>query len=315
MGWRTTLWNAKDASSEGGAWAAIPGARGKDLALMFGVRPQDVGSTRIVVMSFGFLFIFMAFNTIQTILSTVLQHFNGCMTGLKYDLGNASLMIMYLAACPSLYVVPSVIKHYGSVATLIISGLCYALYITSLVYVWEPTVLASSCVVGFGQAAIWVSQGVILTTNSDETSRGSDAGLFWGVYSCSGIVGPAIGFFVYQGVDARGFFLFAALCTLVGTCIFRGLATQRSDGSLRESAKSALCSFLTIADDEPAASETAEENLLAKSRADICRGAVWSSSCSSMLCSPQAPSTSSLPGGGLRRSPPGRRRNREYSSN
>uniref|UniRef100_A0A7S0TBD5 UNC93-like protein MFSD11 n=1 Tax=Chrysocystis fragilis TaxID=1411660 RepID=A0A7S0TBD5_9STRA len=230
--WPTRWGTAEDESST--KWSLkwerivdVHGARATDsFSWLAGVEDQDVGRVRIVLMATGFLFIFMAFNTTQTILSTVLQHFTGWMTGLSYDLGNASLMIMYLTACPSLCVVPSVIRRHGAVSTLMIGGLCYAVYITSLVFVWEPTVLASSCVVGFGQATIWVAQGVLLTSNSDESSRGRDAGLFWGIYSCSGIVGPAIGFVVYEGMNSRGFFLFATLFTLIGALFFQALKSR-----------------------------------------------------------------------------------------
>lgn len=192
-----------------------------------GTSPENEGSCRIVIMGWGFLFIFMAFNTTQTILSTVLQHYVGSVSHVEYDLGMASLMIIYVTTCPSLYAIPAVIRSLGAVVTMMLGGLCYAVYIISLIYIWEPTVILSSAVVGVGQAAIWVSQGVILTSSSDEATRGTDAGLFWGIYSASGIAGPAFGYVVYQGIDSQGFFLFASVCTLVGVFIFRLLAKRQ----------------------------------------------------------------------------------------
>lgn len=192
-----------------------------------GTSPENEGSCRIVIMGWGFLFVFMAFNTTQTILSTVLQHYVGSVSHVEYDLGMASLMIMYVTTCPSLYLIPAVIRNLGAVVTMMLGGLCYAVYIISLIYIWEPTVILSSAVVGFGQAAIWVSQGVILTSSSDEATRGTDAGLFWGIYSASGIAGPAFGYVVYQGIDSQGFFLFASVCTLFGVFIFRLLAKRQ----------------------------------------------------------------------------------------
>ena len=121
-----------------------------------GTSPENEGSCRIVIMGWGFLFIFMAFNTTQTILSTVLQHYVGSVSHVEYDLGMASLMIMYVTTCPSLYAIPAVIRSLGAVVTMMLGGLCYAVYIISLIYIWEPTVILSSAVVGFGQAAIWV---------------------------------------------------------------------------------------------------------------------------------------------------------------
>ena len=164
----------------------------------------------------------------------------------------ASLMVIYISTCPALFAVPFVIRRCGAVGTMMIGGLCYAVYIISLIYVYEPTVLLASVVVGFGQAAIWVSQGVVLTQSSDDRHRGEDAGLFWGIYSASGIVGPAFGAFfaarakhalrlarkekesgknsrsfagyvVYKGMNVRGFFLFASVCTLIGVFVFHYL--------------------------------------------------------------------------------------------
>jgi hypothetical protein len=192
----------------------------------------------------------MAFNTTQTILSTVLQHYVGSVSHVEYDLGMASLMIMYVTTCPSLYAIPAVIRSLGAVVTMMLGGLCYAVYIISLIYIWEPTVILSSAVVGFGQAAIWVSQGVILTSSSDEATRGTDAGLFWGIYSASGIAGPAFGYVVYQGIDSQGFFLFASVCTLVGVFIFRLLAKRQrgeraSTSSRRRSTRTERSSAFT----------------------------------------------------------------------
>ena len=65
-----------------------------------GTSPENEGSCRIVIMGWGFLFVFMAFNTTQTILSTVLQHYVGSVSHVEYDLGMASLMIMYVTTCP-----------------------------------------------------------------------------------------------------------------------------------------------------------------------------------------------------------------------
>lgn len=179
-------------------------------------------------MGAGFLFTFAAFNTTQTILTTVLESFHGSVSGLTYDLGSVSLVFTYVSTCASLVVVPKFVQRRGPVATLTLAGLCFAFYITSLIFLWEPFVLVASCVVGFGQAAIWVAQGVLLTASSREANRGEDAGLFWGIYSFSGIIGPLVGYFVYQGVNSRGFFLFALACTLIGANIFRGLGAASS---------------------------------------------------------------------------------------
>ena len=93
-----------------------------------GTSPENEGSCRIVIMGWGFLFVFMAFNTTQTILSTVLQHYVGSVSHVEYDLGMASLMIMYVTTCPSLYLIPAVIRNLGAVVTMMLGGLCYAVY-------------------------------------------------------------------------------------------------------------------------------------------------------------------------------------------
>ena len=193
------------------------------VSLLLGSNGTSKKNKSIVLMAIGFFFTFAAFNTTQTILSTVLEKYHGSVSGLTYDLGSVSLMVIYVSTCASLRYVPRFVEKRGPVATLTAAGLCYALYITSLIFMWEPLVFLASVIVGFGQAAIWVAQGVVLTASSREDQRGADAGHFWGIYSCSGILGPAVGFFVYEGVDTRGFFLFALGCTLVGANVFRAL--------------------------------------------------------------------------------------------
>ncbi|KAJ1459688.1 major facilitator superfamily domain-containing protein [Pelagophyceae sp. CCMP2097] len=195
-----------------------------------GIENGHAGSSareRIVVMGYGFLFIFLAFNTTQMILSTVLKDYTGAVTHATYDLGDVSLMLIYVCACLSLPVVGRVIRYCGAGTTMVVGGLCYGVFIISLVSLWEPTVVLASCVAGFGQAALWVAQGVVLTESSDAATRGKDAGIFWGLYSAGSVIGPALGYFVYRSIDARGFFFFAAVCTLLGTHILRRVHRPR----------------------------------------------------------------------------------------
>ncbi|KAH8043785.1 G-protein coupled peptide receptor [Aureococcus anophagefferens] len=128
-----------------------------------GTSPENEGSCRIVIMGWGFLFIFMAFNTTQTILSTVLQHYVGSVSHVECDLGMASLMIMCVTTCrrstPSRGDPEPRGRRDDDAGRAVLRGA-----IISLIYIWEPTVILSSAVVGVGQAAIWGidSQGFFL---------------------------------------------------------------------------------------------------------------------------------------------------------
>ena len=65
-------------------------------------------------------------------------------------------------------------KRCGAVGTMMLGGLCYCVY-TSLIYLYEPTVIVASCLWASGDlgvcVCVWVAQGVVLTSSSDAGLR------------------------------------------------------------------------------------------------------------------------------------------------
>jgi hypothetical protein len=97
-------------------------------------------SAAIYVLSLGFLFLFLAYNSLQNYVTSLLP--NG--------LGNQSLAVLYVSVCVFVFTAPSFLRHLGEKWTMVLGGGCYVVYMATLIKVcvcesWA-TRLARNCV-------------------------------------------------------------------------------------------------------------------------------------------------------------------------
>jgi hypothetical protein len=155
---------------------------------------EDVPATRrlanVLIMTVGFTMVFISYSTLQAYVSSLLPG----------DLGFQSLVVLYVAFVVFLVFAPFFCDLLGDVGAMVLGSTGYIVYVLSLV-IGEPTlILAGSVVLGFGSSLLWVGQGAALTRWSTGATRGKNAGIFWGGYQLSSVLGPMTSYVVLTDV-------------------------------------------------------------------------------------------------------------------
>eukprot|EP00937_MAST-01D_sp_MAST-1D-sp2_P006637 g6637.t1 len=147
---------------------------------------MDPGSRNVYHMSVGFLLIFFGFNTAQNFVVPLLG-----------TVGSWSLGLLYFVFTFTLLVAPPLTRQLGGPKmSMMIGGAGYALYLLSLVYLYLPTVMIGSVVIGASAAVLWTGQGAYQSQNSTVENSGALSGAFWGVMMLSNVLGNTSAKFV-----------------------------------------------------------------------------------------------------------------------
>jgi len=158
----------------------------------------------VYVISFGFLFLFTAFQSLQNLQSSLNK---------DEGLGLASLSVIYGALILScIFVPPFVIGRLGCKWTLVLSMTGYVLYTVSNYYARWGTLIPASIIIGTCAAPLWSSKCAYLTTTgirySQLSSETQDAvvtryfGTFFLIFQSGQIWGNLISSLVLQqGVE------------------------------------------------------------------------------------------------------------------
>ncbi|CAH3025931.1 unnamed protein product [Porites evermanni] len=117
----------------------------------------------VFVISFGFLFLFTAFQSLQNLQSSLNK---------DEGLGLASLCVIYAALILScIFVPPFVIGRLGCKWTLVLSMTGYVLYTVSNYYARWGTLIPASIIIGMCAAPLWSSKCAYLTTTGIRYSQ------------------------------------------------------------------------------------------------------------------------------------------------
>ena len=163
----------------------------------------------VIVVTIGMSLLFMAYNTLQAYVSSLLPG----------NLGFQSLVVVYVAYELCLVISPFACEVLGDIGAMVLGSSCYVVYIGSLITMNAGFILAASALLGFGAAILWVGQGSALTRWSTDETRGKYAGIFWGGFQVSAVVGPLTSFMVLSDAPDNDkvtdlFVVFAAVSVL-----------------------------------------------------------------------------------------------------
>ena len=143
--------------------------------------------------SIAFMILFSAFQTASEYSQPILLE-------LGYgNLGFISTAVIYFTLSLSNLVSPTVVNQLKPVRSMIFGSLLYLFYLTSFLFPFAPTIILSSALLGFGAAVLWTAQGVFLSSNSDESHRGRDSGIFWAFLQFRLVVGNMIALSTMSG--------------------------------------------------------------------------------------------------------------------
>ncbi|XP_077217579.1 major facilitator superfamily protein [Tasmannia lanceolata] len=145
------------------------------------------------ILSFAFLFIFLAYGAVQNLQSTV---------NTEDDLGTTSMGILYLSFTLFSLVASPMVRLLGTKSALVLGTTGYWLFIASNLKPSWYTMVPASVYLGFAASIIWVGQGTYLTSAArshakashlhEGTVIGNFNGEFWGMFASTQVIGNLI---------------------------------------------------------------------------------------------------------------------------
>ncbi|XP_029944844.1 UNC93-like protein MFSD11 [Salarias fasciatus] len=185
--------------------------------------PEGKRLLNIIILGFGFMFMFTAFQTCGNIEQTVIKSFNSTEF---HGSGYTSMAIIYGVFSASNLIAPSVVTLIGPQFSMFFSGLLYSGYIAMFIYPYTWTFYTASVLVGIGAAVLWTAQGNVLAINSSDRTIGRNSGIFWALLQFSLFFGNLYIYCAWHGhdhitdKDRRTVFISLTVISLVGCFLF-----------------------------------------------------------------------------------------------
>lgn len=161
---------------------------------------MNVKMFNVILLGFGFMFVFTAFQTgglIQKVILDSIQAEDPTYTGDGY----VSLAVIYAVFAISNWLSPSIITFLGPKYTMFVGAITYNIFIAQFLVPVTWGLYAASVAIGVGAALIWTGQGNFLTINSNSTTMSRNSGIFWAMLQCSLIWGNIFVYVQFQGLE------------------------------------------------------------------------------------------------------------------
>ncbi|XP_023692702.1 UNC93-like protein MFSD11 isoform X2 [Paramormyrops kingsleyae] len=213
--------------------------------------PAGKNLMNIIILGFGFMFIFTAFQTCGNIEQTVIKNFNNTEF---HGSGYTSMAIIYGVFSASNLMAPSVVAVVGPQLSMFGSGLLYSGYIAVFIRPLTWSFYTASVVVGIAAAVLWTAQGNLLAINSTDSTIGRNSGIFWALLQFSLLFGNLYIYLAWHGKttisdkDRQTVFISLTVISLVGTFLFFLIQRLDTEATTREGGSSDTCEPLLPAD-------------------------------------------------------------------
>ncbi|XP_069381662.1 UNC93-like protein MFSD11 [Paralichthys olivaceus] len=207
------------------------------------MNPEGKKLLNIIILGFGFMFMFTAFQTCGNIEQTVLKSFNSTEF---HGSGYTSMAIIYGVFSASNLIAPSVVTLIGPQLSMFFSGLLYSSYIAMFIYPYTWSFYTASVLVGVGAAVLWTAQGNVLTINSTDNTMGRNSGIFWALLQFSLFFGNLYIYCAWHGhvhitdKDRQTVFISLTVISLVGCFLFFLIRRPDPESSPSEATESLL---------------------------------------------------------------------------
>ncbi|KAM9346264.1 UNC93-like protein MFSD11 [Symphorus nematophorus] len=185
--------------------------------------PEGKRLLNIIILGFGFMFMFTAFQTCGNIEQTVIKSFNSTEF---HGSGYTSMAIIYGVFSASNLIAPSVVTVIGPQLSMFFSGLLYSAYIAMFIHPYTWSFYTASVLVGIGAAVLWTAQGNVLAINSTDSTIGRNSGIFWALLQFSLFFGNLYIYCAWHGhvhitdKDRQTVFISLTVISLVGCFLF-----------------------------------------------------------------------------------------------
>uniref|UniRef100_A0A8C8C3I7 UNC93-like protein MFSD11 n=1 Tax=Oncorhynchus tshawytscha TaxID=74940 RepID=A0A8C8C3I7_ONCTS len=205
--------------------------------------PEGKTLLNIIILGFGFMFMFTAFQTCGNIEQTVIKSFNSTEF---HGSGYTSMAIIYGVFSASNLIAPSVVAVIGPQLSMFFSGLVYSGYIAMFIHPYTWSFYTASVVVGIAAAILWTAQGNLLTINSTDATIGRNSGIFWALLQFSLFFGNMYIYFAWHGhvhisdKDRQTVFISLTVISLVGSFLFFLIQKPEPEATPSEASESLL---------------------------------------------------------------------------
>uniref|UniRef100_A0A8C7XHK9 Major facilitator superfamily domain containing 11 n=1 Tax=Oryzias sinensis TaxID=183150 RepID=A0A8C7XHK9_9TELE len=209
--------------------------------------PEGKKLWNIIVLGFGFMFMFTAFQTCGNIEQTVIKSFNSTEF---HGSGYTSMAIIYGVFSASNLIAPSVVAVIGPQLSMFFSGLLYSCYIAVFIYLYTWSFYTASVLVGVAAAVLWTAQGNVLAINSSDSTIGRNSGIFWSLMQFSLFFGNLYIYCSWHGhvhitdLDRQTVFISLTVISLVGCFLFFLIRKPDPEGSSAPEGAESLLSWV-----------------------------------------------------------------------
>ncbi|XP_045073492.1 UNC93-like protein MFSD11 [Coregonus clupeaformis] len=212
--------------------------------------PEGKTLLNIIILGFGFMFMFTAFQTCGNIEQTVIKSFNSTEF---HGSGYTSMAIIYGVFSASNLIAPSVVAVIGPQLSMFFSGLVYSGYIAMFIHPFTWSFYTASVVVGIAAAILWTAQGNLLTINSTDATIGRNSGIFWALLQFSLFFGNMYIYFAWHGhvhisdKDRQTVFISLTVISLVGSFLFFLIQKPEPEATPSEASESTESASIIVA--------------------------------------------------------------------
>uniref|UniRef100_A0A3Q2TUE1 Major facilitator superfamily domain containing 11 n=1 Tax=Fundulus heteroclitus TaxID=8078 RepID=A0A3Q2TUE1_FUNHE len=205
--------------------------------------PDGKKLLNIIILGFGFMFMFTAFQTCGNIEQTVIKSFNSTEF---HGSGYTSMAIIYGVFSASNLIAPSVVTVIGPQVSMFLSGILYSAYIAMFIQPFTWSFYTASVLVGIAAAVLWTAQGNVLAINSSDSTIGRNSGIFWSLLQFSLFFGNLYIYCAWHGheritdKDRRTVFISLTVISLVGCFLFFLIRKPEPESSSRSEVTESL---------------------------------------------------------------------------
>ncbi|KAI8130345.1 hypothetical protein FF38_03408 [Lucilia cuprina] len=161
---------------------------------------MDIKFVNVLILGFGFMFVFTSFQTMGNIEKTLLVSINKDDPSFKGD-GYISLAVIYASFALCNWFAPSFIAFTGPRTAMLVGALTYTFFMVTFLFPTTWLLYVSSALLGAGAAITWTGQGTFLARCSDSGNISRNSGIFWALLQCSMFFGNLFVYYQFQNKD------------------------------------------------------------------------------------------------------------------
>uniref|UniRef100_A0A1L8EFU0 UNC93-like protein MFSD11 n=2 Tax=Haematobia irritans TaxID=7368 RepID=A0A1L8EFU0_HAEIR len=161
---------------------------------------MDIKFVNVLILGFGFMFVFTSFQTMGNIEKTLLVSIHEDDPSFNGD-GYTSLAVIYATFALFNWLAPSFIAFTGPRTAMVVGALTYMFFMVTFLFPSTWLLYVASALLGGGAAITWSGQGSFLARCSDAANISRNSGIFWALLQCSMFFGNLFVYYQFQNKD------------------------------------------------------------------------------------------------------------------